>query len=168
MHHRRVPQGTRGLKSRRYRKGRILAVSRPARDAWVEIAMSFAYRSARLSRPARDAWVEILKGCGCNRAKRSRPARDAWVEMSALLELIKKNLGRVPQGTRGLKSLNPFLPPVLFSRVPQGTRGLKLICHVYHLLANLSRPARDAWVEMRSSTAIFTATPVASRKGRVG
>ena len=63
----------------------MATVSRPARDAWVEIyELSLAEEVDALSRPARDAWVEIrFPAASCRIAMTSRPARDAWVEIPA-------------------------------------------------------------------------------------
>ena len=47
----------------KFRRGSIIyrgGTSRPARDAWVEIAWILERFFARQSRPARDAWVEII------------------------------------------------------------------------------------------------------------
>ena len=56
--------------------------SRPARDAWVEMRIpATMFWPIGLSRPARDAWVEISLAPEVQEAFRSRPARDAWVEI---------------------------------------------------------------------------------------
>ena len=56
------------------------------------------------SRPARGAWVEIeIIFMGLDE-ETSRPARGAWVEIYNELSYGAEQLGRAPQGARGLKS----------------------------------------------------------------
>ena len=56
------------------------------------------------SRPARDAWVEIARPARPPKeGNTSRPARDAWVEIDVPTCEEATTVSRVPQGTRGLK-----------------------------------------------------------------
>ena len=38
----------------------VLLLSRPARGAWIEIAVGAAAKAAQTSRPARGAWIEMF------------------------------------------------------------------------------------------------------------
>ena len=75
---------------------------------------------------------------------------------------------RAPQGARGLKFTDPAEASGSGSRAPQGARGLKYRGHL--LISNwaVSRPARGAWVEIKSDAAERIGGIVAPRKGRVG
>ena len=55
----RVPHGTRGLKLLVYKFDEDAAKSRPAWDAWIEIAVIQYQKRNVKSRPAWDAWIEI-------------------------------------------------------------------------------------------------------------
>ena len=58
------------------------------------------------------------------------------------------DLGRTPQGVRGLKyRFCKFLQEVI-GRTPQGVRGLKLIGLAVSATRHLSHPARGAWIEI--------------------
>ena len=74
--------------------------SRPARGAWVEIAvLKHSAVSAPVSRPARGAWVEILRYQNRRSRARSRPARGAWVEI-AIVNLLSTMLNVAPREGR--------------------------------------------------------------------
>ena len=77
----RAPQGARGLKSIRRKDRGQRTKSRPARGAWVEIAVETNHEIKPMSRPARGAWVEIKTSGGA----------------------CKSSARRAPQGARGLK-----------------------------------------------------------------
>ena len=60
---RRAPHGARGLKFDAEHIGGSLAVSRPARGAWIEIGQfEGRIQAVSGSRPARGAWIEITVG----------------------------------------------------------------------------------------------------------
>ena len=65
----------------------MITWSRPARGAWVEMAIRFSLNVLRRwSRPARGAWVEIYVQFDKLTFISSRPARGAWVEIIAMQE----------------------------------------------------------------------------------
>ncbi len=67
---------------------------------------------------------------------RSRPARGAWIEIFIGRKTWKKNIGRAPQGAR----------------------GLKLEVGKIDILIMPSRPARGAWIEIVAAlVALFAA-----------
>ena len=60
-------------------------------------------------------------------------------------------LSRAPQGARGLKSKHSGRGSrCAAGRAPQGARGLKFKGKESRTYADLSRPARGAWVEIDS------------------
>ena len=75
----------------------------------------------------------------------SRPAWDAWIEIPFSARELPSPAGRVPHGTRGLKS-----------RADCWTFG-----------APWSRPAWDAWIEIGIKEVRQNSDYVASRMGRV-
>ena len=100
---RRAPHGARGLKFDAEHIGGSLAVSRPARGAWIEIADLTEARHGAASRPARGAWIEI-----------------PWV-----FPVADKTGGRAPHGARGLKCCRRIGKRDSSRRAPHGARGLK-------------------------------------------
>ena len=56
---RRVPHGTRGLKSLLVLPMGLMLPSRPAWDAWIEMYIYTMQQHLHMSRPAWDAWIEI-------------------------------------------------------------------------------------------------------------
>ena len=81
--------------------------SRPARGAWIEIAISLSENPASASRAPQGARglkfdAEHIGGC----LAVSRPARGAWIEMSRTRTSSSWSTGRAPQGARGLKCKN--------------------------------------------------------------
>ena len=83
------------------------------------------------------------------------------------LIVAESSISRAPQGARGLKLLIAAVGLLALSRAPQGARGLK--CKALPPITVLvkSRPARGAWIEMRSKLMRKQAKSVAPRKGRV-
>ena len=77
-------------------------------------------------------------------------------------------VGRAPQGARGLKSEPPKVRHFAMGRAPQGARGLKSEEMLPEILAETSRPARGAWVEISAKAVEPRTETVAPRKGRVG
>ena len=60
-----------------------VAVSRPARGAWIETIYGILTSGSLGSRPARGAWIETKKIPNITPdGRRSRPARGAWIETS--------------------------------------------------------------------------------------
>ena len=79
-------------------------MSRPAWDAWIEIASSSKPVTHFCgSRPAWDAWIEILMWMHLSVENTSRPAWDAWIEIGKSKPSRARSSRRVPHGTRGLK-----------------------------------------------------------------
>ena len=68
------------------------------------------------------------------------------------------DVGRTPQGVRGLKFLLVFLLVILAGRTPQGVRGLKLSDFALGIFACKSHSARSAWIEI---SMIFTPFDIA-------
>ena len=100
-------------------------MSRPAWDAWIEIAGVERAATAVVSRPAWDAWIEILvQYMFLPSILLSRPAWDAWIEIKHFAEGAPSS-SRVPHGTRGLKFSILVYVILVYRRVPHGTRGLK-------------------------------------------
>ena len=77
-------------------------------------------------------------------------------------------IGRVPQGTCGLKFIACLIAAVSVGRrVPQGTCGLKFIACLIAAVSVGSGPARDLWIEIGDASAATIAKQVGSRKGPV-
>ena len=98
---RRVPHGTRGLKSEAAEAMNYMAMSRPAWDAWIEMGLTPYEWWESGSRPAWDAWIEIkvLVKHGA-RHLASRPAWDAWIEIKLMcaehtMKSVASRMGRV-------------------------------------------------------------------------
>ena len=142
-----------------------------------------------MSRPARDAWVEIGSPAVETRSFGSRPARDAWVEMRGAPYTVGRSVVASRKGRVGRNTAADVQADVLHGRVPQGTRGLKwrkvfvalnnlhasrpardawveIPCGSVAKAPFLSRPARDTWVEMLATSRCIVPALVASRKGR--
>ncbi len=79
----RFPQGKRGLKYWYFTNFPTVALSLPAREAWIEIPIS------------------TILSCFL----KSLPAREAWIEIPLWLGFYGQPTSRFPQGKRGLKSL---------------------------------------------------------------
>ena len=78
--------------------------SRPARGAWVEIAIFSYWVDANKRRAPQGA--RGLKSVGLRGVRLptlSRPARGAWVEIALSIASYPCTLSRAPQGARGLK-----------------------------------------------------------------
>ena len=77
----RAPHGARGLKY--HEEGHVIALA--------------------LSRPARGAWIEIEHRAKLDVSHLSRPARGAWIEISIVSSSVWYLHRRAPHGARGLK-----------------------------------------------------------------
>ena len=98
----------------------------------------------------------------------SAPPRVPWIEMTFVHLFHPPNLGRHPQGCRGLKFISPLVIIVhLSSRHPQGCRGLKFLVGNANCPHTLSAPPRVPWIEICPSTASRTPGRVGTPKGAV-
>ena len=145
------------------------ARSPPAREAWIEISPVCPTRSTLWSPPAREAWIEIAQRRGQPASEPSPPAREAWIEIHLGLVVRQRDQGRLPRGRRGLKwEKSPRPSASGRSRLPRGRRGLKYPAHAVPILLKASPPAREAWIEILSTT--FSPCPRSCRlpRGRRG
>ena len=60
----------------------VVAVSHPARGAWIEMPRCLNPISAYRSHPARGAWIEIVHMILAAAVCQSHPARGAWIEIA--------------------------------------------------------------------------------------
>ena len=81
------------------------------------------------SHPARGAWIEIVLEPVVSNSAKSHPARGAWIEITKYGIQNKLEIGRTPQGVRGLK----------YAAAAPGQCQFR------------SHPARGAWIEILAS-----------------
>ena len=81
--------------------------------------------------------------------------------MEKELPNLARTSGRAPHGARGLKYHGPAGLVGGEGRAPHGARGLKFLLLGMLLISIMSRPARGAWIEMR--TRLFPPSSSASR-----
>ena len=170
LHHRRSPQGERGLKLDYNKQELYHYMSLSARRAWIEMdprqdnrTRTITSRSPQGERglkcwctshhPKRDAslsarraWIEIRLTPTPLRKRGSLSARRAWIEIVAGSGGVTTHRRRSPQGERGLKSVGPCSGVVGF----------------------MSLSARRAWIEIGSCTHIRRGQPRRSPQGERG